>query len=207
MTRAPHLAAVGLLLLASSVAVGGSSGRAQPTREAAYQVVSGGSEVSGSTPARPRPLFDDLASRSLFRPAILRDTAPRNEVRVVVPRLANRESRIVTPAPSSPPPAPIAPAVERNVVSALEPDGPLLARIEWCESRDRNETPTAHHPAAGYFQFEPATWTEWAHKAPPASHYDYATQHAAAAAMLAIDGPRPWNSSKTCWSKPPKGTP
>jgi hypothetical protein len=87
-----------------------------------------------------------------------------------------------------------------HVAAALEPDRPhLLDRIEWCESRGHNEPPSAGHPAAGYFQFEPGTWVAWAHLKAPASAYSYATQRAAAASMLAVDGTRPWYSSRSCW--------
>ena len=187
-------AAVLLLVASALVGAGSSVGRAQPGATLHSWRPPLMADVARSSPARRRPL--DITSRDLFRPPLLHDTAPRGDGIKPPRRVANRVTHIAPRTVTPPPPRPV-PVL---VVAATKPErGHLLERIEWCESRGHNDPPSAGHPAAGYFQFEPAPWREWSHLKAPASAYDYATQRAAAASMLAADGTRPWNSSRFCW--------
>jgi hypothetical protein len=69
-----------------------------------------------------------------------------------------------------------------------------------CESGFTNEAARADTGAAGYYQIEPGTWSEW-HGSPPdnASEHSKAEQGVVAKYGYEHEGTSPWHASESCW--------
>ena len=82
---------------------------------------------------------------------------------------------------------------------------PVLLAIRWCESRDDYQAANPSSSARGAYQFLTGSWAAYGH----ADRYGVNQAHLASkvqqdeAALLTWqrDGTRPWNASRTCWSK------
>lgn len=81
----------------------------------------------------------------------------------------------------------------------------VLIEIRWCESRGDYEAANPSSSARGGYQFLTGSWKAYGHK----DRYGVSQAHLATpaqqdeAALITWerDGTRPWNASKSCWSK------
>ncbi|MGH1492015.1 MAG: transglycosylase family protein [Acidimicrobiales bacterium] len=82
---------------------------------------------------------------------------------------------------------------------------PVLLAIRWCESTDNYTAANPSSSARGGYQFLTGSWKAYGHK----DRYGVSQAHLATpaqqdeAALITWerDGTRPWNASKSCWSK------
>ncbi len=82
---------------------------------------------------------------------------------------------------------------------------PVLLAIRWCESTDNYTAANPSSSARGAYQFLTGSWDAYGHK----DRYGVSQAHLATpvqqdeAALITWerDGTRPWNASKSCWSK------
>ena len=81
---------------------------------------------------------------------------------------------------------------------------PVLARIRWCESRDRYTAANPTSSTRGAYQFLSVSWQGYGHASRygvSAAHYATPAQQDEAAVLTwQRSGTRPWAASKGCWS-------
>ena len=81
----------------------------------------------------------------------------------------------------------------------------VLLAIRYCESRDNYGAANPSSSARGAYQFLTGSWAAYGHKArygvTQAHQASPAQQDEAALITWQRDGTRPWNASKSCWSK------
>lgn len=82
---------------------------------------------------------------------------------------------------------------------------PVLLAIRYCESRDNYTAANPSSSARGGYQFLTGSWAGYGHKARYGVNQAHlatpAQQDEAALITWQRDGTRPWNASKSCWSK------
>jgi hypothetical protein len=182
-----------------------TSASADTTAATSAEDVGGDTSVSESTSSETTASPETTIAEDPETTAVETTAAETTAVETTVPETTVPETTVsetTVPATTSP--------------ETTSPDGwvdtgngvlvpPVLLAIRWCESRDDYVAANPSSSARGAYQFLTGSWKAYGHK----DRYGVSQAHLATpvqqdeAALITWerDGTRPWNASKSCWSK------